>query len=150
MTDIAVLAHDVTTHLIPALPYLVKIGEGAATETGKKLLGGAWDTTKALWDKLWTKVEAKPAALEAAQDLAANPNDADSQATLRNQLKKLLSEDQSFATEIEQLFNKAKEVGGSQVSATHDGIAFGDNAKDNIAITGGVHGDFVIGDKHKS
>ena len=38
----------------------------------------------------------------------------------------------------------------SQVSATHGGIAFGDNAKDNIAITGGVLGDFVIGNKQKS
>ena len=150
MTDLAVLAHDVTTHLIPALPYLVKIGEGAATETGKKLLGGAWDSTKALWDKLRTKVETKPAALEAAQDLATNPNDADSQATLRNQLKKLLNEDQSFATEIEQLFNKAKEVSGSQVSATHGGIAFGDNATGNIAITGGVIGNVSLSDKQNS
>jgi hypothetical protein len=144
--DISALAHEVTTYLIPALPYLVKVGEGAATETGKKLLGGALDATKSLWDKLWTKVETKPAALEAAQDLATNPNDTDLQATLRGQLKKLLSEDQSFATEVEQLFNKAKEVAGSQVSATHGGIAFGDNARDNT-IVGTVHCDFVIGSK---
>ena len=148
MTDIAVLAHDVTTYLIPALPYLVKIGEGAATESGKKLLGGAWDSTKALWDRVWKKVETKPAALEAAQDLATNPNDTDLQAALRSQLKKLLSEDQSFATEVEQLFNKAKEVSGSQVSATHGGIAFGDNAQNNVVV-GTVHGDFVKGNKHK-
>ncbi len=148
MTDLAVLAHDVTTYLTPFLPTLLKkAGEAVVTETTKKAVGETWDATKALWTRMKSKVEEKPAALEAAQDLAANPNDADSQATLRNQLKKLLNEDQSFATEIEQLFNKAKEVSGSHVSATHGGIAFGDNAQNNIVV-GTVHGDFVKGDKH--
>ncbi len=145
--DIAAFTNDLTTYLIPALPYLVKVGEGAATETGKKLLGGAWDSTKALWDRVWTKVETKPAALEAAQDLATTPNDTDLQGAWRTQLKKLLNEDPAFATEVEQLFNKAKEVYGSQVTATHGGIAFGDNAQNNIVV-GTVHGDFVKGDKH--
>ncbi len=147
MTDLAVLAHDVTTYLTPFLPVLLKkAGEAVVTETTKKAVGETWDATKALWTRMKSKVEEKPAALEAAQDLATNPNDADSQATLRNQLKKLLNEDQSFATEIEQLFNKAKEVSGSQVSATHGGIAFGDNAQGNVVV-GTVHGDFVKGDK---
>lgn len=148
MTDIAVLAHDQTTLLVPFLPYLVKAGEGAAEVTGKKLVEGTGTAAKAIWNRLKPKVEATPLALEAAQDLAANPTDNDLQATLRSQLKKLLSEDQSFATEVEQLFNKAKEVGGSQVSATHGGIAFGHTAIDNT-IVGTVHGDFVIGSKQK-
>ena len=145
--DIPALVHDVTQYLLPALPYLVKVGEGAATESGKKLLGGAWDTTKSLWDRVWTKAADKPAALEAAQDLVANPNDTDSQGAWRTQLKKLLAEDAAFATDVEQLFNKAKEVDGSQISATHSGIAFGDNATGNIAITGGVIGNISLSDK---
>ena len=148
--DISSLAHDVTNYLVPVLPYLVKVGEGAATETGKKLLGGAWDSTKSLWDRVWTKAETKPAALEAAQDLAATPSDPDLQGAWRTQLKKLLNDDPNFATEIEQLFNKAREVGGSQVTATHGSVAFGDNASGNIAITGGVIGNVSLSDKQNS
>lgn len=148
--DIAAFTNDLTTYLIPALPYLVKVGEGAVTETGKKLLGGAWDSTKALWDRVWTKVETKPAALEAAQDLSAAANDPDLQGAWRTQLKKLLTDDPNFATEVEQLFNKAKEAFGSQVTATHGGNAFGDNASGNIAITGGVIGNISLSDKQNS
>jgi len=143
------LAHSLTTYLVPFLPYLVKAGEGAAGETGKKLSGEAWDRAKALWAKLWPKVEAKPAALEAAKDAAVSPGDADLQAALRVQLNKLLTEDQTLAAEVEQLLAKAKAAGGSQVSADRGGVAYGDNARDNIAITGGVKGDVVLGDKHK-
>lgn len=151
MTDLAVLAHDLTTYLTPFLPTLLKkAGEAVVTETTKKAVGETWDATKALWTRMKSKVEAKPAALEAAKDLATNPNDADSQATLRNQLKKLLSEDQSFAAEIEQLFNKARDVGGGQVTATHGSVAFGDNASGNIAITGGVIGNVSLNDRQNS
>jgi hypothetical protein len=143
------LAHSLTTYLVPFLPYLVKAGEGAAGETGKKLAGEAWDVAKALWAKLWPKVEGKPAALEAAKDAAESPDDTDLQAALRVQLNKLLTEDQTLAAEIEQLMAKTKTAGGSQVSADRGGVAYGDNARDNIAITGGVKGDFVLGDKHK-
>ena len=144
------LAHSLTTYLVPFLPYLVKAGEGAAGETGKKLAGEAWDVAKSLWAKLWPKVEAKPAALEAAKDAAESPDDADLQAALRVQLNKLLTEDQTLAAEVEQLLAKAKAAGGSQVTADRLGVAYGDNARDNIAITGGVKGDVVFGDKHKS
>jgi hypothetical protein len=147
--DISHLAQSVTTYLVPLLPYLLKAGEKAAEESGKRLAGEAWDGAKALWNKLWPKVEAKPAALEAAEDSAQAPEDTDLQAVLRVQLGKLLKEDPSLAEEIESLLVQAKGTGGSRVSADRGGVAYGDNARDNIAITGGVGGDFVKGDKHK-
>jgi hypothetical protein len=148
--DISLLAQSVTTYLVPLLPYLLKVGEKAAEEGGKKLAGEAWDGAKALWSGLWPKVEAKPAALEAAKDAAQAPEDADLQAALRVQLGKLLKDDASFASEIEGLLAQVKATGGSRVSADRGGVAFGDDARDNITITGGVKGDFVKGDKHKS
>lgn len=150
MTDLAVLAHDVTTYLTPYLPILLKkAGEAVATETTKKGVGEAWDATKALWTRMKSKVEEKTAALEAAEDVAKNPTTPKFQTALEIQLEKLLNEDHSFATEVEQLFNKAKEVSGSQVTAIHGGIAFGDNAQGNVAFTGGVQGDFVMGNKQE-
>jgi hypothetical protein len=78
--DVTTLAKDLAVFLTPILPYLLKTGEKAAEEAGKKLGGDAWDRAKGLWAKLRPKVEAKPAAQEAVQDAAAAPNDNDIQA----------------------------------------------------------------------
>ena len=60
--DVTTLAKDLVVFLTPFLPYLLKAGEKAAEEAGKKFGGDAWDRAKGLWAKLRPKVEAKPAA----------------------------------------------------------------------------------------
>ncbi len=50
--DVTTLAKDVAAFLAPFLPYLLKAGEKAAEEAGKKLGGDAWDKAKSLWGKL--------------------------------------------------------------------------------------------------
>jgi len=73
--------------LAPFLPYLLKdlklAGQEAAKKLGEKAGEGGFEQAKALWDKLRSKVEARPAALEAAQEAAAHPDDADALAALR-------------------------------------------------------------------
>lgn len=101
--DVATVTKEVVVFLAPFLPYLLKAGEKAAEEAGKKLGGDAWEQAKALWDKLRPKVEAKPAAQEAVQDAVAAPDDPDAQAALRLQLKKLLAGDETLAQEIARL-----------------------------------------------
>src|SRR6185295_18313526 len=91
---------SLTTALVPLLPYLLKAGEKAAEETGKTVADQSLEWGKSLWSKLKPKVEAKPAALEAAQDVARAPEDEDLQTVLRVQLKKLLTGDQSLAEEV--------------------------------------------------
>ena len=81
--DIGALASSLTTVLVPLLPYLLKAGEKAAEETGKAVAGDSWEWAKSLWTKLKPKVEAKPGALEAAQDAAQAPEDQDAQAAFR-------------------------------------------------------------------
>jgi hypothetical protein len=98
--DVATLTKEVVVFLAPFLPYLLKAGEKAAEEAGKKLGGDAWEQAKALWSKLRPKVEAKPAAQEAVQDMAQAPANKDAQVALRLQLKKLLTEDTALAQEI--------------------------------------------------
>lgn len=92
---IGTLVNSLTTALVP-LPYLLKAGEKAAEEMGKKVGSESLEWARSLWSKLKPKVEAKPAALEAVQD-AANMH---AQAALRVQLRKLLAEDQSLAEEV--------------------------------------------------
>jgi hypothetical protein len=116
--DIGALASSLTTVLVPLLPYLLKAGEKAAEETGKTVAGQSWEWAKSVWTKLRPKVEAKEAALEAAQDVAEAPGDEDLQASFRVQLKKLLTEDQSLAEEVSRWLDQGR-AAGINVSAIH-------------------------------
>jgi hypothetical protein len=130
--DLKLLADSLTTFLAPALPYLVSGGEGLIQEAGKKLGEGGPEILKSLWAKLRPKVEEKPAAAEAAQDVAKAPEDPDSQAALRVQLRKILEADPSLAAEIARLLETASpkttyqaEVHGSGAIAQGKSVAAG-------------------------
>jgi hypothetical protein len=134
--DIGALASSVTTVLIPLLPYLLKAGEKAAEETGKAVAGQSWEWAKSLWTKLKPKVEAKPAALEAAQDVAQSPGDEDLQATLRVQLKKLLTEDQSLTEEVSRWLEQGKAAGINVSAIGERSVAIGGNVNSSTIVTG--------------
>jgi hypothetical protein len=134
--DVTTLAKDLAVFLIPFLPYLLKAGEKAAEEAGKKLGGDAWDRAKGLWAKLRPKVEAKPAAQEAVQDAAATPNDNDIQAALRLQLRKLLAEDAVLAREIERVWQEAQQAGAIVIAAGERSVAIGRDVSSSTIITG--------------
>ena len=139
--DFTALAASLTTALLPLLPYLLKAGEGAASQTGKNIADKTLEWGKSLWSKLQPKVEAKPAALEAAQDAALNPDDKDAQGALRRQLAKLLESDQSLAEEVKRWLDEGKAsgnitAGGNVVTASGErSIAIGGNATNNTFNT---------------
>ena len=130
--DITALASSVTAALVPLLPYLLKAGEKAAEETGKKVADQSLEWGKSLWSKLKPKVEAKPAALEAAQDVAHAPKDEDLQIALRVQLKKLLTEDQSLAEEV----SRWLEQGNAVTASGERSVAIGGDVKGSTIVTG--------------
>ncbi len=134
--DINALANSLTTALVPLLPYLLKAGEKAAEETGKKALDQSWEWGKSLWSKLKLKVEAKPEALEAAQDIAQNPDDQDAQAALRRQLRKLLNEDQSLAEEVNRWLEQGKAAGNTVTASGERSVAIGGDVKGSTIVTG--------------
>src|ERR1035441_5436072 len=97
----AELAQKLTVFLAPLLPKLLdQTIIGAGRETGKKALDQSLAWGRRLWEKLRPKIDGAPAAVEAAQDVAAHPQDADFEASLRAQLKKLLAADIELANEI--------------------------------------------------
>ena len=97
----AELAQKLTVFLAPLLPKLLdQTIIGAGRETGKKALDQSLAWGRRLWEKLRPKIDGAPAAVEAAQDVAAHPQDADFEASLRAQLKKLLAADVELANEI--------------------------------------------------
>jgi hypothetical protein len=134
--DIGALTQALTTTLIPLLPYLLKVGEKAAEEAGKKIGGETWDWAKDLWARLRPKVEAKPAALEAAYDVAQTPEDKDAQAALRVQIKKLLAEDETLASEVTQWLEKARAAGISVTASGDRSVAIGGDVNGSNVVTG--------------
>ena len=68
-------------------------------------------------------METKPAAQEAVQDVAKAPEDADAQAVLRLQLKKLLAEDEALAREVAQLWEEARAAGVVIIAAGQRSVA---------------------------
>lgn len=99
--------------LAPALPVLLGLGK-KAIEKGAEKLGekGAEGVVGQIWQRLQPKVEAKPAAIEAAEDVAKTPEDPGAIASLAHQLKKILEdpENAGLKAEIAKLLAESEEV----------------------------------------
>jgi hypothetical protein len=102
------------------------------------LEGKAGEVAQELWERLRPGVEAKPAAKEAVQDLAASPDDQDAQAALRVQVRKLLTDEPALAEELTRLLGEHQQAGGiANVAASGDGsVAIGRDVQGGTIITG--------------
>jgi hypothetical protein len=139
--DIVSMAAALTGFLSPVLPYLLKGGEGAAKEVGKKFGGAAWEKAKDLWAKLQPRFESRPAAQEAVQAVAQVPEDQAAQGALNLQVRKILVEDNNLAQELASWLVEAEQAG---VRIT---VASGDRS---VAIGGEVTGSSIItGDRNR-
>ena len=136
--DPVTIASSATTLL---MPYLIKAGEKAAEEVGKRLP----EKVGKVWNAITARFKGKVPAEEAVKDLVANPEDQDNEASFRKALRKLLESDAAFAGEVAELIKAAQHeagdtliVTGSGAAATKGGVAAG---KGGIAMKGDVHGD---------
>ena len=102
--DIAQLAAQTAAVLAPFLPYLIKGGKIAAKKAfekaGEKFTEEGWEQAEKTWGKLKPKVESKPAAQDALEEFVKDPNEEDALPALRQQLKRILSEDSALAKDI--------------------------------------------------
>ena len=134
--DIGVIAQTATAVLVPFLPYLLKFGDKAAEEAAKKVGADAWAHAKALWAKIWPGLGAIPAAKAAISDAASMPADEDAQAALRLQVKKLLTQDQTLASEIEVLLEEGRRAGITVVVSGERAVGIGGNMIGGTINTG--------------
>jgi hypothetical protein len=138
--DYATLAIGVSTFLAPFLPYLVKGGEEAAKEAGKKFGAAAWERAQGLWGRLSPAVETRPAAREAVQDASTTPDKEQVRAALAWQLEKLLAADQALAETV------AKALGEANGSGVHISVS-GDRS---VGVGGDVSGSTIVtGDQNR-
>src|SRR5215213_401655 len=144
--DVSLLADAVTQMLAPALPALVLGGQDLVADAAKALGTEAWKKVTTLWGKLRGRIEQKPAAGEAAQDVARSPENPDALAALRHQIKKILAEDEAFAAEVAQLVGglsfQADLQGSGAIAQGAGSVAAGAGG---VAVGRDVHGGIVLG-----
>ncbi len=126
------LAQRIGAFLLPLLPYLLKIGDRAAEEVGKKIGGEAWDRAKALWGQLAHKERVQKAA-EAA---AALPENSAIRQGLEAEIARALEEDPALRGEIARLWGEAQAAGVTVIASGDRSVAIGGNASGNVIITG--------------
>jgi hypothetical protein len=126
-----------TAFLAPFLPTLVKAGEKAVEKAADAVSDEAFKYARALWEKLRPGVDAKPAAKEAAEEVAAHPEDEDAVAALRLQLRKLLEEDTRLAGDLAAIWQKAEAANVVQVTASGErSVAVGGDVTGSTIVTG--------------
>jgi hypothetical protein len=141
--DPITLAASITSFLAP---YLAKAGAKLADEAIERLPSAV----STLWGAITKRFKAKPAAAEAADDLTAKPDDAESQVVFKSQLRKLLQDDPEFAQQIAGLFETAEasvkvDFQGSGAVATGGSVAAGQGG---VAVNGNVSGSIVVGNQN--
>jgi hypothetical protein len=109
----------------PVIQPFVSAGLTKATEKiGESIPGKIWEIVKG-------KFEGKPEAKKVLVDLQASPKDEDVQGAFRYQLKQMLKEDETFATELSKLLSaagsdyKAQVIGGGAVAQGNGATAVG-------------------------
>lgn len=130
------LAAAITGFLAPVLPYLLKGGEKAAEEVGKKFGSAVWDKATTLWARLRPRLKANPAAQEAIQEMAKAPEDQAAQGALNLQVRKILSEDSALAEEVARWLEEAKRAGVITIAAGDRSVALGGPVMGSTIITG--------------
>lgn len=144
MVDLSQLPGGLVAVLAPVLPYLLEVG-GATWDKAKEALGEkAVELAQDVWGKLRGKVAEKPAAQEAAHDLAERPDDQRAQGALEAQLEKILRAEPNLTAELARLLEAAGErtwnqayLQGIGAIAQSGGIAAGAGG---VAVRGNVNG----------
>jgi hypothetical protein len=121
LVDVTEVAGEVVRYLVPAVTayggrVLDKIEEITVGRTGEAATDAAVSLGGRLLGRLIGRAGTRPAVEEAVADLAADPDDADAQAALRVQVKKLLAADEQFAEEIREMLASAGTGSAGNVS----------------------------------
>jgi hypothetical protein len=114
--------------LAPCLPYLLRVGGQVADRATETVGAKVWEYGQAVWSRLRPRLEERPAASEAAADVAENPDDELARGALQLQLRKILAGDEALRARLEALLDDARGDGVviyGDVRADHGGIAAG-------------------------
>jgi len=126
------LAQKIAAFLMPLLPYLLKVGDKAAEEVGKKIGGEGWERAKALWGKLRHKKNVE----QVAQTVAALPDNQALREALREEIARALQEDGALREEIARLWGEAEAAGVTVTAIGDRSVAIGGDVSGSVILTG--------------
>ncbi|MGW0588448.1 hypothetical protein [Streptosporangium sp. NPDC002607] len=126
---------QITAFLAPFLGSLLGKAGTAAGEFGE----AAWDHAVQLWQRLGGHIAERPAAQEAAEDVAEHPDSEGARSALAWQLEKLLAGDPALRDDIARLWQQGVAAGTTVTTV----IASGHRS---AAVGGNVHGTIFTGD----
>jgi hypothetical protein len=124
-----------TSFLAPFLPYVVRAGQKVAGKAADAIGDEAANYAQRLWERLRPGVEGKPAAQEAVEEVAKNPEDEDALGALRIQLRKLLEEDEGLAADLTKIWQEARAANVVTASGERS-VAVGGDVSGSTIITG--------------
>lgn len=142
--DPAALAAGLVSVLAPFLKGFMGGLKDGSEKAGEAAGGKVRELAAGIWRRLHPKIEQAPAALQAAQKVADQPDDQDWQAALRAQLKMLLEEDHALAEELGASLEDAQKAGVvadvvvyGDITADHGGVAAGRDIVGGVQTGGG-------------
>jgi hypothetical protein len=137
---ISTIASTVVSLLVPFMKSTIEgISKKAGEEIGSKTGNLAWEKANQLYDTIKTKFSSSPEATKIVNALEKDPDDSDTQAALRFQIKDMLAKDENFAKELAFLLKEASEAGADTVFQT---TIMGNVQK--LVQMGNVYGDVKI------
>jgi hypothetical protein len=107
-------------HFTPPLVDIVKtygekafdtVAEKALEKVGENLSDDAWKFGKPILKKILPKLLAKPAAMEAVEDMAKAPDNPAYQTVIQVQLTKMLEADHELLADVTRLIERAQQDG---------------------------------------
>jgi len=138
--DPATIAAGVVSVLAPFLKGFMSGVRNTSEKAGEAAGNKLQEFAAGIWRKLHPKLEQTPAALQAAQQVADQPDDQDWQAALRAQLKMLLEEDHTLAKDLGSALEEGQQAGVIADVVIYGGVkADHGSAAAGRDITGGVH-----------
>ena len=118
MTDATELAKLLVSFLLPALPFLVKVGEkvgeGVSADAVKSLGKSTWNKAKGIWAKLSPKIQQKVTAQQATGKLIQRPDEV-SQFAFISEVRDILENNPELTQELLKLLREE--------DSAHDGVA---------------------------
>lgn len=121
--DWSQVAIATTTILTPLLPYLIKAGEKAAEEIGKKLGVAAWEKAKALYETIRAKFAGDAYAEETLRRVAEKPTDEGRRSALQSVLTEKAEADHDFGQQLARLVEEVQSSPGDTLTAIGSYIA---------------------------
>ena len=119
-------------------PFFAPLLEGAGKAT-VNASGAAWDLATRIWNRMASGVHSRPAAEEAVQDVAHNPDSAGAKDALAWQVEKLLRADTALREDLAVMWREASAAGIAVTTVTASGersVAVGRDVTGGSIATG--------------